>query len=93
MVCPLFPLQVDIPAGTELTYDYRLAGDARLPCNFGAATCCGLVNESRSLVCFMPAQLAACVPSIHAEDPCAIGDCIILWHRAGTELRHLDPNL
>ncbi len=33
---------------------------ARLPCNFGAATCRGLVNEPGSLVCFMPAQIEAC---------------------------------
>ena len=39
---------MDIPAGAELTYDYRFAGEQRLPCNCGAATCRGFVNEPRS---------------------------------------------
>ncbi|KAK9809202.1 hypothetical protein WJX72_011258 [[Myrmecia] bisecta] len=35
----------DIPAMQELTYDYRFCGDEQLPCNCGAATCRGHVNE------------------------------------------------
>ena len=42
-------LQADIPENAELTYDYRFAGEAKLPCNCGAAACCGFVNEPRSL--------------------------------------------
>lgn len=42
-------LQEDIQAGAELTYDYRFAGEARLPCNCGAPMCRGFVNEPRSL--------------------------------------------
>jgi hypothetical protein len=33
-----------VPAGEELTYDYRFSGDEQLPCNCGAATCRGFVN-------------------------------------------------
>lgn len=40
--------QEDIAAGAELCYDYRFAGDQRLPCNCGADTCRGFVNEPRS---------------------------------------------
>jgi hypothetical protein len=31
--------------GEELTYDYRFCGKEQLPCNCGAATCRGSVNE------------------------------------------------
>ncbi len=41
---------MDIPAGAELTYDYRFAGEARLPCNCGARSCRGVVNEPHALV-------------------------------------------
>ncbi|KAI8470341.1 MAG: putative SET-domain transcriptional regulator [Monoraphidium minutum] len=34
----------DIAAGEELTYDYRFAGEEKLPCNCGAPTCRGMVN-------------------------------------------------
>ena len=39
--------QEDIEAGEELCYDYRFAGDQRLPCNCGAPSCRGFVNEAR----------------------------------------------
>ncbi|KAI3431442.1 hypothetical protein D9Q98_004494 [Chlorella vulgaris] len=35
----------DIQIGEELTYDYRFCGKEQLPCNCGAATCRGSVNE------------------------------------------------
>ena len=35
----------DIPAGEELTYDYRFSGQEQLTCNCGAAGCRGMVNE------------------------------------------------
>jgi hypothetical protein len=31
--------------GEELTYDYRFAGEEKLRCNCGAATCRGWVNK------------------------------------------------
>ncbi|KIY93188.1 trithorax-like protein, histone-lysine N-methyltransferase [Monoraphidium neglectum] len=34
----------DIAVGEELTYDYRFAGEEKLPCNCGAPTCRGMVN-------------------------------------------------
>jgi SET domain-containing protein len=40
----LFALR-DIPAGVEISYDYRFASESeRLPCNCGAACCRGFVN-------------------------------------------------
>ena len=58
--------QRDIPAGDELTYDYRFNGDELLPCNCGAASCRGLVNipdddeEQQGRTLWVPrAQLAA----------------------------------
>lgn len=36
--------QRDVPAGEELTYDYRFSGDEKLPCNCGARLCRGFVN-------------------------------------------------
>jgi len=39
----LFALR-DIPRAEELCYDYRFAGEERLPCNCGAAACRGWVN-------------------------------------------------
>ena len=40
-------VQGDIAAGEELCYDYRFAGEQRLPCNCGAASCRRFVNEPR----------------------------------------------
>ena len=34
-----------VQAHTELTYDYRFAGEEKLHCNCGAANCRGMVNE------------------------------------------------
>ena len=34
-----------LQVGEELTYDYRFCGEEQLPCNCGAATCRGRVNE------------------------------------------------
>ena len=36
----------DLQPGEELTYDYRFAGDEKLPCNCGTARCRGQVNVS-----------------------------------------------
>ena len=39
------PLQ-DMPAGTELCYDYRFSSETeKLPCNCGTALCRGFVNK------------------------------------------------
>ncbi|WIA30589.1 hypothetical protein OEZ86_000671 [Tetradesmus obliquus] len=38
----------DIAAGEEMTYDYRFAGDEKLRCNCGAASCRGWVNAPGS---------------------------------------------
>jgi SET domain-containing protein len=56
----------DIPAGEELTYDYRFHSNELLPCNCGAAKCRGWVNVSgkatESYVQIPKAQLKPLVP-------------------------------
>ena len=34
--------------GEEICYDYRFCGDEQLPCNCGAASCRGQVNEQQA---------------------------------------------
>lgn len=49
----------------ELTYDYRFCGLEQLPCNCGASTCRGMVNERRpqsTAISYKPVPLSRVKP-------------------------------